>query len=55
VGCRAALGPNGLALTGYGLFRAGLKSPGKIRAAIIRPKPYILFGLSGRPIWAGPF
>jgi len=26
------------------------KNPGKFRAAIIRPKPYVLFGLSGRSI-----
>ena len=47
---RAARGLNGLALTGSGLFRAGLKSHRKIRAVIIRAKPYVLFGLSGRSV-----
>jgi len=37
---RATRGPFGLALTGTGLFRAGLKSPIQIRAQYLRPKPY---------------
>ena len=44
-----------VARTDYGFFWAGLKSPEKIRAAIIRPRPYILFGLSGRPVRPDPF
>jgi len=47
---RAAPRPNRPALTGYGLFWARLKSPEKIR-----PRPYILFGLSARPVRPGPF
>jgi len=35
-----------------GFFRVRLKSPEKIQAAIMQPRPYILFGLSVRP---GPF
>jgi len=54
-GCRATHSPNELALTGYGLLRAGIKSLEKIWAAIIRPRPYILFELLGRPVWPGPF
>jgi len=32
---------------GSGLFRVRLKSPEKARARSIRPKPYVLFGLTG--------
>jgi len=37
---RATRSPFGLALTGIGLFRVGLKSPIKIRAQYLRPKLY---------------
>ena len=37
---RATRGPFGLALTGTGLFRTGLKNPIKIRAQYLRLKPY---------------
>ncbi|KEH35439.1 hypothetical protein MTR_3g090775 [Medicago truncatula] len=41
---------NGLALTGTGLFRVGLKSPIKIRAQYLKPKPII-----NRVKRAGPY
>ncbi|AET03764.1 hypothetical protein MTR_8g075410 [Medicago truncatula] len=47
---RATRGPFGLALTGTGLLRAGLKSPIKIRAQYLGPSPIFI-----RAKRAGPY